>query len=186
MKNEQIPKLTLPVTKEPILGYWAMRAGKNGRGYLSQTVGLALEHYILNQSFITIARLHEEEESEEFPATIVFMYSMSPIIRSWIAELKKSGISLVEAVRFVLLNSIKTIPAKEAEFMINRGTVNAVATPADNFEQLLFSATAKISKQIKTEDTNSPDNIQTEEYFISPGIYPGKKQSEGKKPKEGK
>lgn len=187
MKNEQNLKLTLPVAKEPMLRYWAMRAGKNGHGYISQTVRLALEHYILNQSFVNIARLHKEDDADDYPTTIVFMYGMSPIIKSWISELKKSGISLVEAVRFVLINSITNIPAREREFMINRGSVKATATTAENFEQILFTATAKISKQIKADDTSLMNNIQTDKFSYPSGTNPDgpKKQSTGEKHKEG-
>lgn len=170
-KNTQNQKIVLSVVKEPVVRYWAERASRNGRGYLSNTVRLALEHYILNQSFLEIARLQffDNTDVSGCPETIVFQYSMNPTIQKWVEELRATGISVVEAVRFVLRNSIYVVSSGENEFMVNHGVVDAAATPSENFEHLLAQVTAKISSRIRKEGPCSPETDT--DFFISPGFH---------------
>lgn len=170
-KNAQNLKITLSVTKEPILRYWAERASRNGRGYLSNTVRLALENYILNQSFYEIARLQfcDNTDVSGCPETIVFLYGMSPAIRKWVEELRTTGISIGEAVRFVLRNSIYVVSSGENEFMVNHGVVDAATTPSENFEHLLAQVTARISGRIRKEGSCSIETDRNTDFFISPG-----------------
>lgn len=143
-------QLTLPIADEPILQYWAKCAVCCERGYLSNTVRTALEHYIKHQSFLEIARLCVPQEGmHEYPENIVFRYNMSPDIIGWLSELRRAGISGADAAKYVLLSSISTVSSIENESLINRDTVPKETLSFDDFQKLLHDVTQSYSNQSK-------------------------------------
>lgn len=178
MDNEQNTKISIDIEKEPLLCYWAKRASKYGRGYLSKTIRLALEYYITHQSCLEIAKLHHPDEPyvTERQPLLDFRYGMSPIICSWIDTLQSVGISRVVAIRHVLLNSLSVISDDEAEFMINGGYVSEETAGEIGFEQLLAKTTAKLSETLNNERAMSSRSSGAADkrnassaFFLSPG-----------------
>lgn len=156
MDNIHRTKITVDIKNDPLLCYWAEQASKFGRGYLSNTVRLALEHYITHQSCLEIARLHlpKQDTASERKPLLVFRYSMNPTICSWLDTIKSVGISYSSAIRYVLLNSVIAITDDETEFMINGGPVCEVIMEEVDFGQLLAKTTAKLSHNLNSDRAN--------------------------------
>lgn len=177
MDNEQENKITIDIAKEPLLCYWAEKASNYGRGYLSNTVRLALEYYITHQSCMEIAKLHPPELSCEYERQplLVFRYGMSPTICSWMDTLKSVGISRHGAIRYVLLNSMSVISEDESEFMISSCYVREADTKEIGFGQLLAKTTAQLSQNLGTKETMEFRSPSTDKknlgssFFLSPG-----------------
>ena len=146
MEKSSNNQLTLPIAGEPILQYWAKCAICCERGYLSKTVRLALEHYVKHQTFLEIARLCVPvEDMSEYPENLVFRYNMSPVIKGWLCELRKSGISGTDAVKFVLLSSMSTVSSNREESLINRDTIQKEVLSSADFQKKLHDVTKNYS-----------------------------------------
>lgn len=162
MNGEQPTKITIDIEKEPLLRYWAEQASKYGRGYLSNTIRLAIEYYIMHQSCMEIAKLHPPEPSYTYERQplLVFRYGMSPTICSWLDTLRNVGISQTVAIRYVLLNSLTVISDDEKEFMINSDYICETSARKIDFGQYLAKTTARLSQNVSKEKAT---------FFLSPG-----------------
>lgn len=149
MEEKKHP-ITIPISDNPLLQYWAERASKGRRGYMSDMVRKAVEHFVTEQTFLNIAALHYPEhlEGATYPTSIVFRSKNEPMIEHWIGTLKDAGMSVSKSIKYIMTNSIKVVSEEEGEYLIEFDEVPHSSVVNANFEQALLQKTMESTQQV--------------------------------------